>query len=482
MNMHAHERPYERPRTRLATAGTLLAAATALPAAVLAVPDTTANVIPAAVDALGLSNGQAAGLLRATGLSLPALLLTIPLAAVATRRLPAWAVLAGGLLVLLAGLGAARFAGSVPQVGIVRAAQGAGAGIALPASLVLVWERRSRPAAALWAGGLAAALLTAMPLALHVVPPPSAAAAPDWHLALAPFPWPALAALIAALLFPLMRDRRRRALPAPRRAERGRLVLPLVPAGGFAFLTVVAADGWSPGARLAVAALALPALLALALTGSRDATAGSPFGCAVVMVTTGLLTYPVAAPLAGLSAVAAHARGDAAGVPPAPFALAGAAALAGALASTRGEPRRAVLTGHGLMLAALPLGLAAPPSGAGLLAPLVPLGTGAGLALAASLRDAGAGAALFGLALCFPAVLTGQLLVLSLQSSWLLRERPVTEAGQVDALTGGYHAWLLVAAACAVLLAAASARAAAGTVRKGAATVPAEASASPGGG
>ncbi|WP_067461264.1 hypothetical protein [Actinomadura macra] len=473
----------ERPRARQATAGALLTAATALPAAVLAVPDTTANVVPAAAEALGLGSGQIAGLLRATGLSLPALLLAVPLGALAARRLPAWTVLAAGLLTLLSGLGAARLAVSVPQVGIVRAVQGAGAGIALPGSLVLVWERRSRLPAALWAGGLTAALLTAMPLALRAVPLPSAAtAAPDWRRALAPTPWPAVAAAGAVILFLVLRDRRRRPLPALRRAERGQLVLPLVPAGGFAFLAVIAAGGWSPGARLAVAGLALPALVGLALTARRDATAGSPFGCAVVMITTGLLTYPVAAPLAGLSAAAAEVRGDETGVPLAPFAAGGAAALAGALAATRGDSRWAVLAGHALILAALPLGLAAgAPAGTGLFALLIPLGTGAGLALAASLRGANVGAALFGLALCFPAVLTGQLLVLSLQSSWLLRRRPVTEAGQVEALTGGYRAWLLVAAVCAVLLAAASARAAAKPTGKTAPIARAEASASPSG-
>ncbi|WP_242905813.1 hypothetical protein [Actinomadura terrae] len=449
-----------------AASGALAMAATVLPAAVMTVPDTTANVAPAAAEALGLGTGDLPDLLRATGLSLPALLLAVPLAAVAARRFSACSVAASGLLVLLAGIGAARLAGSVAQAGLVRAMEGAGAGVVLPASLVLIWERRSRALAALWAGGLVCALLMAMPVALRLVPVSggTAAGGAGWRAALAPTPWPAIAAIAAVALFLFLRGRGPWRLPAPRHSERGRLVLPLVPAAGFAFLAVIAADAWSPGARLAVGALALPALVALALAGGADPAAGSPHGCAVVMIAVGLLGYPVAAPLAGLAAVDAHARG-AAGASLLPFALAGAAAIAGALASVRARPRAAVLTGYCLMLAAPLLGLAADHTfgglagRAGLLAVLIPLGAGAGLALAASLRDAGAGAALFGLALLFPAVLAGQLMVLSLQTSWLVRARPVTQAQQLDALTGGYQAWLGLAAASAVLLAAVTARA-----------------------
>ncbi|QKG21317.1 hypothetical protein ACTIVE_2955 [Actinomadura verrucosospora] len=104
--------------------------------------------------------------------------------------------------------------------------------------------------------------------------------------------------------------------------------------------------------------------------------------------------------------------------------------------------------GIGLALAAGPTGRWTP------LVLLVPLGTGAGLALAASLRDAHAGAALFGLSLCFPAVLTGQLFVLSLQAARLRRAHSLTDARHLDALAGGYRTWLVVAGTAAVLLAA----------------------------
>ncbi|TDB89086.1 hypothetical protein E1264_09405 [Actinomadura sp. KC216] len=450
--------PEGRARRRLAASGALLLTLTAVPAAVLTVPDAVVNVVPAATAALDLGGDGIGGLLRATGLSLPALVVAVPLAAVAARRFSAWPVLAAGLAVLLSGLGAVTFAHTVPLVGTVRAVQGAGAGMMLPACLILVWERRSRTLVAAFAGTLVGALLLAMPLALMAVPVPAdGLAVPDWRVALVPFPWAAGAAAVAALAHLLLRGRGPSTLPVSRHTERGQLLLPFVPAAGFAFLAVVAAAGWSPGARLIVAAFALPALLGLALAAGRDGVTGSPLGCAAVMIATGLLSYPVAGPLAGLAAADAHDRGGA--LPLLPFAAAAVAAMAGALASALAPARHAVRAGLALMIAALPLGLLTHLDDRWtMLVPLALLGTGAGLALAASLRDAGVGAALFGLSLCFPAVLAGQLLVLSLQASRLERLRPVTEAERIRALQDGYDIWLIAAGAAAVLLAAATAR------------------------
>ncbi|MGH3241442.1 MAG: hypothetical protein ACRDNL_13775, partial [Spirillospora sp.] len=128
------------------------------------------------------------------------------------------------------------------------------------------------------------------------------------------------------------------------------------------------------------------------------------------------------------------------------------------LASVRARARPAVRAGYALMIAALPLGLLTHlDDRRTMLVPLALLGTGIGLALAASLRDTSVGAALFGLSLCFPAVLAGQLLVLSLQAARLERLRPLTAAGRFHALRDGYHTWLIAASAAAVLLAAATA-------------------------
>ncbi|WP_067477350.1 hypothetical protein [Actinomadura hibisca] len=464
---------------RVTTVAALLVAVTALPAAVLTLPDTTLNVVEQAGDALRLQAGGLRDLLRATGLTLPALLLAVPPAAVAARRLPVRAVLLVGLLVLLAGVLTAPLAGSVAAIAAVRAGQGLGAGIVLPAVLVLVWERRDNALTALWAGTLAATLLAAMPLALRAVPMPTGeTAAPiEWHTALAPYRWPAMAAFAAALLGLLLRALTRgqgdRPLPAFRHAERGQLVLPLVPAAGFAFLAMMTTYDWSPGAQLVVAGAALLALLGLALVGGRDVTAGSPLACALVMVSAGLFTYPLVAPLSGLAAAHAQAAGDPAGLPVAPFAAGAVAALLGALATvrmSRAGARTAVLAGHGLIVVAVLLALAADVTGTPwmLLAPLVPLGAGVGMALAASLRDAGVGAALFGLTLCFPAVLTGQLLVLSLQVGRLQSVDPANDAQRLYGLTAGYRLWLIGAGVLALLLAALVAKT---TARRAAAAV-----------
>ncbi|WP_026416238.1 hypothetical protein [Actinomadura oligospora] len=468
-------------REAAATLAVLAVIVVAVPAAVLVLPDTSANVIEQAGRSLGLGPGGYAAFLRATGMSVPVLLGAVPVGAVAARRFGARPVLLAGVALLLAGLLGVGRADSVPLVGAVRAAQGMGAGLMLPGTLVLAWERGGRLASALWSGVLVASLVGAMPLALARVPLPDGVPAPghvtDWRDALAPFPWCA-AAVACVLPFCLLVRGRRGRLPASRHTERGQLVLPLAPAAGFAFIAVVTTYGWSPGGRLALAGLALLGLAGLALVGSRDATAGSPLGAAVVMVTTGLLAYPVAAPLAGITAVAAR-NGD--GTSPTtylPFAMGAASALAGALLAAwlpRHTARVAVLAAHALLvLATLPslfVAAAHLPDAAHIpavaTASMIALGAGAGLALAMSLREAGVAGALFGLSLCFPAILVGQLVVLSLQAGWL-QPAPTSAAAQLVALTGGYRAWLAAAAVLTVLLAAAGRAATRGRARPGA--------------
>ncbi|MCP2343781.1 hypothetical protein [Actinomadura rupiterrae] len=534
-----------RRRERAATLAALAVIVVAVPAAVLVLPDTSSNVVEEAARSLRLAPGDLPGLLRATGLSVPVLLAAVPVGAVAARRFGARPVLLAGLALLVAGLLFVGRADDVLLVGAVRAAQGAGAGLILPATLVLAWERGGRLAPALWSGALVASLLAAMPLALDRVPLPGdpdadaagagmdsagpaaagtdtagqaaadAAHATDWHAALAPFPWFAAAVAVALPLCLILRGRPGR-LPALRHTERGQLVLPLVPAAGFAFIAVVSTYDWSPGGRLALAALALLGLVGLALVASRDATAGSPFGAAVVMVTTGLLAYPIAAPLAGIAAATAR-NGDGASFRTyLPFAAGAAAALVAALVVARlprpsarpkarladqrgagrpnlardladqrgggrpdlaralanqrgaGRPnlaRELVVVGHVLIVSAVvPLLVAPVQDPVVATAAMVALGGGAGLALAAALRGAGVAAALFGLSLCFPAVLTGQLVVLSLQAA-RLQPAPATADAQLAALTGGYRMWLDAAALLAVLLAAAGRSVASGRGR-----------------
>lgn len=437
---------------RLGAVSTLLLALVAVPAAVLVVPDAVNNVVPQALVGLGADTSQAGDLIRSSGLSLPALLVMVPGAAVAARRLPPWAVLLAGLFCVLAGEFLALKAGSVPLIGAARALQGAGAGAVLPATLILAWARRERLPLALWAGAFTAALVVGMPLALAAVP----LGTPDWRPVFSPHPMLVAAALAVGALAVIVGSRTM-PLPVLRAPERTQLLLPLVPAAGFAFLAVAATIGpLTYGVTLIVAGLGMVALTGLAILGSRDTSTGSPLGVAIVMVAVGLMTMPVTAPFAGLAA-GHHNPGDLSSVP---FLAGGAAALAGALATVRlgkGRTRAVVVSGHGLMVISMPaVLLAGPTANDPLLAlPLVLLGLGAGLALAASLREVRLGSALFGLSLCFPAVLTGNLIsgsLLAAKSDGALH----AGGGQVevlDAMTAGFQVWLIVAGVITVLLA-----------------------------
>ncbi|MBC6461563.1 hypothetical protein [Actinomadura sp. HBU206391] len=459
----------KRAGDRFAGVTALLVAVTAVPIVALVVPNTISYVVTPALRDLGLESGQAAGLVRANGMALPALLLAVPISAVAARRVPAWLVLLTGLLCVLAGEIAAQFAGSVPVIAAVRVIQGIGAGVILPATLILVWERHGRVLITLWAGVFTAALLLAMPAAMYAVPvPPTASAGPSegaadgaagdgWRAVLQPYPWLIGLALASVALLVILRVRTKAGpLPVLRHTERTQLLLPFVPAAGFAFLAVVTTYGWSPGAQLIVAGIGLIALVGLALAGTRNTTMGSPHGFAVVALTTGLLTLPVVAPLTGLVSTHSGPRG----VHLAPFAAGAAAAVAAALLTARlrdGGTRTAVLSGHGMVIIAV-LILLTVDAGSGtwlLTLPLVALGAGMGTALAASLRATGLGSALFGTALCFPAVLTGYLIVGPLQVADV-NEAVDAGGGQrevVYALTSAFRVWLIIAGVITVLLA-----------------------------
>lgn len=454
----------------------LLTVLVALPVAALVVPHTTSYVLARALADLDLGTAQAAGLVRAGGLALPALLLVLPPAALAARRFPAWSVLLAGLLCVLAGAVAVRQAGSVPLVGVARAMQGAGAGAIVPATLVLAWERRSRALVCAWAGLLVGAIILAMPLALQTVPavgtaadasPSEAAVAggligrADWRAVLHPPLWLIGAALLVAVAGAFSAGRRRGSrsgenMPSMSDAERTQLLLPLVPVGGFAFLAVVTTyDRWSVGALLVVAVIGLVALLGLAVVGTRGAATGGPLRCSLAMVTTGLLVIPVVAPVAGLIST----RIEPHDVPVLPFALGAAAALAAAVATLKVNSdgfRAAVLVGHGLVIVAL-LSLLTVGAGSGsghLALALIPLGAGAGIALAAAMWEAGPGSATFGLALCFPAVLIGYLVVGPMQ---MIKVNTVRAAGGgrqevIVALTSAFRLWLVVAVVVAALM------------------------------
>ena len=116
-----------------------------------------------------------------------------------------------------------------------------------------------------------------------------------------------------------------------------------------------------------------------------------------------------------------------------------------------------VLGGHGLMIMAVMIFLATgPASGTAVLSvPLALLGAGAGLSLATALATAGLGAALFGLALLFPALLTGELAVGALQVAEVNAAIKAGggPAGEVYALTAAFRTWLIIAGVAAVVIA-----------------------------
>lgn len=465
----------------------------ALHVAVLVVPHIVSYVLMTASADLRLPTGEATGLVMAGGLALPALLLTVPPAALAARRFPAWSVLAVGLVCVFAGAVVAREAGSVPVVGLGRAVQGAGAGFVVPATLVLAWERRSRALVAAWAGALVSGLIMAMPVALRSVP---ATGRGDWRAVLHPPVALIAVAFVAAVLCALAAGRRAIGTVMPDE-ERTQLMLPLIPSGGFCFLALVTTcDHWPEGALLVVAAFGVVALVGLAVVGARNAEGGELLRCSSAMAVTGLAVLPVVAPVAGLISL----RTGASGLPPVPFALGAAAAIAAALVANglTGRPAKdatrvdandahdahgaahdargvrgsvnnvvgamgatsvtgaAALGGHGLLLVALMVLLTVGPgSGPSHLAlALVPLGAGAGIVLATALREVRLGSALFGLSLWAPAVLVGYLVIGPLQMLRLNAARASAGDGPMAAsaaLTSAFRLWMVVAAGAVVL-------------------------------
>ncbi|MCD0452862.1 hypothetical protein LO762_27310 [Actinocorallia sp. API 0066] len=442
---------HARPAAGYASAAAI---AFAVPAAALTVPNAAAFVADPALAELG---GGPVGLVQATGAALPALVLTVPAAVVLARIRPPALVLAAGLLAVLLGGLLVGQAASTWALGAARALAGAGAGLVLAAAATLALRHRAPLPRALYAGTLTAGLLAAMPLVLRAVPDRPQ----DWREPLTAHPWAAVAALVAVL--PALFLRPRRAGGAPRPTERAQLLLPLVPAAGLAFLAVLAVErAWAPGVNLIVAGLGVAALTGMALAAAGDADTAGPLAPGPVLLLTGLLVLPVTAPLAGLTATAR-------GVGAAelwPFAAGAGAALAAALATVAFDTRAArtaVGAGCALMVAGCALLLGYDPLGGGpLLGPaLVALGGGAGLALAASLRDAPQGAGGFALALCFPALLSGSLIAGSLQ---LARVGATAQGeGPLDALAAAQRVWTATAcalgvAATALVLAALGAR------------------------
>ncbi|MEW9533309.1 hypothetical protein [Microbispora sp. NPDC049125] len=450
-----------------------LLTAVALPLAVVAIPNTISIV--AALLPPGVSQ---VAMMRAHGLALPAMLLTVPLAAVAVRRFRAAPILVAGLTLLALADVAGGYAGSTSLVGALRVLHGVGAGMLVPATLVAVAERpRRRVLLAVWAGALSASLLSAQALALWPLDDVS-----SWKVTLQPYPLltgVALALAAAYLVLWLIAGddgaetatgetvaekismektgsgTRADALSAEVRpargrvtaAERGRLLLAAVPAAGIAVLAIGTTFDWPPSLVVVAAAVAVLAMLGLAAVGTFEGPGGRTLALANVAI--GLVVLPTAAQttyveLGGLGGPGLKGLWL-------PFLIAVVAAFAAAVvAGTLPEALAPRLTAGGLVavvagLCAIRL-LVPDAYGPPLVVPFTLLAVGSAVALVSGLRLAGVGAALLGLSLCFPAVLAGFLLGTGIQVD-RLREATgsptATKQDVVDGFIDALHIWAL---------------------------------------
>ena len=401
----------------------------ALPLAIIAIPNTVSVVsglLPDGFDKLAL--------MRAHGLALPAMILTVPLAAVALRHVKVPHMLLGGLAVLALADAAGGFAGSTFLVAVLRVLHGIGAGLLIPATLVAAWER---PMAlrAIWTGMLSFSLLAAQALALWPLDEVD-----DWRVTLQPYPLlTGVALALAAVYFVVWLLRGQPPMPTPRASELSRLLLASVPAVGIAVVAIsTASEEWGAGLVILLAVLAIVALLAMASMGSREGRT-----LAYVMVVVGIVLLPS---LAQITYVEMRGLGG-----PGmtglwiPFLVAGLLAVAAAVAVRLFAGARWLVP---LGLLAMVVGLCSvrvvvpAADGLVLVIPFTLLAAGAAVALTSALGQTGIGAALFGLALCFPGVLAGYLLATGVQ---LMMLRGVTVAQQlVDRFVGTLHLWSLI--------------------------------------
>ncbi|WP_143022351.1 hypothetical protein [Nonomuraea maritima] len=412
---------------------------TSLPLAIVSIPNTlsvVAGLLPGDLDQ--------AGLMRTQGLALPALMLTVPLAAVALRRVPAAYVLVAGLALVAVSDAAGGYAGSEFVVGVVRVLRGVGAGLVLPATLAAVWAR-TPVLRALWVGVFCLSLLVAQAFALWPLDDVD-----SWRVTLQPYPLVTGVALaLAAVHLGVWTLSGRPAAPVPDVVERGRVLLSAGPAVGIAVVAVsTASEGWRAGWVIVLAAVAVTALLVMASIGAAESRTVAytavavglvllPSAAQITMVEMGglggpglrglWLPYGVAGVLAVAVSVWVRLHAPAAGRWLAPLGL---LAMVAGLCSVR----LVVPSADGLPLV-LPFGL---------------LVVGAAVALTATLQEVTFGAAAFGLSLGVAGLLAGFLLGTGVQMAMLDGARSVQEL--VDGFVGALHWWALIGGFLVVLI------------------------------
>ncbi|MER7132983.1 hypothetical protein [Streptosporangium saharense] len=429
-----------------------LLVAVTLPLAIVAVPNTisvVAALLPPEISQIEM--------VRAHGLALPAMVLTVPLAALFLRRIRAVPVLVAGLALLALADAAGGYAASASLVGALRALHGVGAGLLLPASLVAVWER-SVVLRAVWAGMLAVSLTAAQALALWPLDEVS-----SWKVTLQPYPMLTGVALVIAAVYLVLWIRNGDGFATPGGMRGGRLSVAAGSAVAVATLALGTTFDWPPGLLILAAALSILGLFLLAsLASTCGGEEGAGRASAYTMLVVGVVVLPTAAQvtnveLGGLSGPGLN------GLWPA-FVIAGAVGLVAAVGVSRLGGTAAPLCAAGglaVMVAGLCAVRALLPAaeGAALVLPFALLTAGAAVALTAVLRPVGAGAALFALSLFLPGVLSGFLLGTGVQLT-LLKQAGTPQA-MVDAFVGALHLWALVGGGlvvAAIVLGAALAR------------------------
>jgi hypothetical protein len=450
----------------------LAVVATVVPLAVAQIPDAIAWSLPPRLAAGGPD--AVTGLLRASGLALPAMAVAGSLAALAVRWMRAGPVLLAGLFLLAAADALGDAARTVVLIGVDRSLHGAGAGVALAGVIAVITERRAhqrhrqayqpgqrrqpgewhqpgerhrqfpvaagRLAAGWWAAVLVAGLAMAPEVMRHRV------SSGGWQVALQLYPWLTAAALTLAALYALLAEgtavaTARNAFPA---AERAQLTLLTVPVAGICAIAVAVTYCGGP----AVDAAAIADVIALAGIAAITARTGSAGRFAVVCAVTGFVLAPAAGAVTALTALTAPTQSTAE-----TGGAVLAAALCGAgLALLPKRPHPRTLTAAGLVLAAaglvaLDLAGFAAPSGRMLMLLCAPVAAGLAVALAASLRAAGPPGALAGLVLLLAGLVAGYLAAGAVQLRALTGATTVPAAHAALVTAAGH--WALTAAAVA---------------------------------
>ncbi|MEV0994353.1 hypothetical protein [Nonomuraea sp. NPDC050202] len=402
-----------------------------LPLAVVAIPNTlsvVARLLPPGLDH--------AGLMRTHGLALPALILAVPLAGVALRRVPVAHLLVGGLALVALSDAAGGYADSEFVVGVVRVLRGAGAGLVLTTTLAAVWSRLP-VLRALWVGVFGLSLLAAQAFALWPLDEVS-----SWRVTLQPYPMVTGVALgLAAVHLVAWMLLGRPETPAPDLHERGRLLLAAVPAAAIAVVAIsTASEGWRALPVILLAAVAVLGLLALASIGDARGRA-----TAYTMVAVGVVLLPSAAQvtlveMGGLGGPGLRGLWV-------PYTVAGVLAIVASVVVrllTRGAGRWLAPLGLLAMVVGLCSVRLVVPSADGMVltVPFSLLAVGAAVALTAASQEVGVGAAVFGLSLGCAGVLAGFLLGTGVQMTMLDGVRSAQEL--VDSFVGALHWWALI--------------------------------------